>query len=88
MVRTNKAKDLANKKIEASPISGDSKSIKKIGGLSEQVMGSKLQNNRTPANPLASTLGGAEILKSLKHVKKQKKGTSTLSDPLYDSIPT
>ena len=39
MVRTNKAKDLANKKIEASTISGDSKSIKKIGGLSEQVMG-------------------------------------------------
>jgi len=50
-------------------------------------MGSKVINNRTPANPLAQILGGAEILKSLKHAKKPKKGTSNLSDPLYDSIP-
>jgi len=49
-------------------------------------MGLKRQNNRTPANPLAQTQAGAEILKSLKHVKKPKKVNPTLSDPLYDSI--
>jgi len=35
-------------------------------------MGSKVINNRTPANPLAQILGGAEILKNLKHDKKLK----------------